>query len=57
MVLFQWVYKDDKTPSEKSIYKKNGKLRNMSNGRQNIKVDSLYTDKKLGIKKKGYKTK
>ncbi len=57
MVLFQWVYRNDKTPYEKSVYKKNGKLRLMTNGRQNIKVDSLYTDKKLGIKNKGYKKK
>ena len=47
-----WIYREDKTPKDKSVYRKNGKPRQMTNGLIEVFVDSLYTDKKIGIKKK-----
>jgi hypothetical protein len=54
MNISQWVYRIDKTP--KYNYGKVKKIIVMTNGKKDIRVDSLYTDKKLGInKRKGYK--
>jgi len=50
-----WVFNDTKTPVEPTVYTRDKKPVNMTNGIKEIKVDSLYTDKKLGIKRKGIK--
>jgi hypothetical protein len=56
MASSRWVYKYNKTPTNN--YGKVATGSNMTNGKKHIFVESMYTDKKLGINKRnGFKRK
>lgn len=51
----RWILRTDKTPKDRDVYDKTGNIRHMGNGKKIIFVESLFTDRKLGITKAGVK--
>lgn len=51
----RWVYRFDKLPKDDRISRIDGKIPKMTNGAKTIFVESRYTDRKLGLLKKGVK--